>query len=290
MRASRFVFLIMESGSIGIVGVGLIGGSIGLAALRAGYRVNLYDSAISEALAGPKFRGASIAGSLSELALNSRLIMLATPINAVAQVAASLRKYVSPFQVVSDVASAKQSVASVLGELLRNRCDYVPSHPMAGSEKSGVMAARDDLFDGAVTIICPELATDAASVRLVREFWEALGARTVSVRVPEHDEMVALMSHLPHLLASLLVKHVSDTNSTALELCGSGFRDATRIASGSPQLWTDILLSNADAVGRQLRLFKQALSGAEKVLAEKDAKNLQALLDEAKENRDRISP
>jgi prephenate dehydrogenase len=279
----------MESRSVGIVGVGLIGGSIALAALRAGYRVNLYDSVASEELAGSKFQGASIAADLSELVSSSRLIVLATPINAVTKVGGLLPPLVSSSHVVSDVASAKRPVATVLANLLRGRCDYVPAHPMAGSEKSGAQAAREDLFIGAVTLICPELATDAASVGLVSEFWQSLGTRIVAVGITEHDEMVAMISHLPHLVAAVLVKHVADTNRQAFALCGSGFRDTTRIASASPQLWEDILLSNADAVGHQIRLFKRALLEAEKVLADKDAKNLQALLDAAKENRDRLS-
>ena len=98
------------------------------------------------------------------------------------------------------------------------------------------------------------------------------------------------MSHLPHLIAALLVKHVAGTNRAALDLCGPGFRDATRIASGAPELWADILLSNADAVQEHLRAFKRELEEAMTLLAEKDAKKLQALLDDAKENRDRLSP
>jgi prephenate dehydrogenase len=161
---------------------------------------------------------------------------------------------------------------------------------MAGSEKSGAHAARDDLFEGAVTLISGELVKDPASVKLVTDFWTALGTRVVSVRVPEHDKMVALMSHLPHLLAALLVNQVWEINRDALDFCGSGLRDTTRIASGSPGLWTDILLSNADAVGEQVRLFRLALEDAERLLVKKDAKKLQALLDDAKQNRDRLSP
>jgi prephenate dehydrogenase len=280
---------VMESRSVGIVGVGLVGGSIALAALRIGYRVSLYDSVASGELSGPKFRGASIAANLAELVSNSRLIVLATPIDAVKEVGNLLSSLVSSSHVVSDVASAKRPVVAVLADLLRDHCDYVPAHPMAGSEKSGAQAAREDLFVGAVTLICPELARDAASVRLVSEFWQNLGTRIVSIGIPEHDTMVALISHLPHLLAALLVKQVADTDRSAFELCGSGFRDATRIASASPRLWKDILLSNSDAVCHQIRLFKRTLEEAEKVLADKDAKNLQALLDEAKENRDRLS-
>ena len=280
----------MEVRSVGIVGVGMMGGLIALSALRAGYRVFLYDRFASEKLVGPKFRKALIVSDLAALVSNSRLIILATPLEALGQVGRDLSEWVSPGHVVSDVASVKQPVSEVLTALLRDRCEYVPAHPMAGSEKSGAEAARADLFTGAVTLLCPELAGDAASVALVTGFWEELGTRVVLVSVAQHDQLVAAMSHLPHLLAALLVKHVAGTNRAALDLCGPGFRDATRIASGAPELWADILLSNVDAVQEQLRTFKTGLEEAIALLAERDAKKLQALLDDAKENRDRLSP
>jgi prephenate dehydrogenase len=279
----------MERRSVGIVGVGMMGGSIALTALRAGYRVFLYDRLAPEKLVGPKFRKASVVSDLAALVSNSQLVILATPLGALEQVGSALSELVSPEQVVSDVASVKRPVAEVLAALLRNRCQYVPAHPMAGSEKSGAEAARADLFTGAVTMLCPELA-DSASVQLVTGFWEELGTRVVLVSVALHDQLVAAMSHLPHLIAALLVKHVAGTSRAALDLCGPGFRDATRIASGAPELWADILLSNADAVQEQLHAFKTGLEAAIALLAEKDTKKLQALLDDAKENRDRLSP
>jgi prephenate dehydrogenase len=285
-----FCCAIMEPSSVGIVGVGMMGGSIALAALRAGYRVFLYDRMASDQLAGPKFRKASVVNELAELVSNSRLIILATPIGALSQVSAALSELVRPNHVVSDVASVKRPVAEMLATAFRNRCEYVPAHPMAGSEKSGAEAARDDLFAGAVTLLCPELASQAASVPLVTAFWEKLGTRVVLLDVSAHDQLVALMSHLPHLVAALMVKYVAGTNKAALDLCGPGFRDATRIASGPPELWADILLSNAGAVQEQLLGFKRALEEAIVILAKRDAKKLQALLDEAKENRDRLSP
>jgi prephenate dehydrogenase len=290
MQRVPFCFASMKAPGVGIVGVGLIGGSIALAALRAGYSVYLYDRLAFQKLTGTKFRGAKIAGDLEELALHSGLIILATPIAALAAVGATLGELVGPDQVVSDIASVKQPVTEALAKALQNRCDYVPAHPMAGSEKSGAEAARHDLFAGAVTLICPELAGDPASVQLVKVFWEDLGTRVVLASVAAHDQMVAAMSHLPHLLAALLVRHVAETNRAALELCGPGFRDATRIASGAPELWADILLSNASAVKQHLLAFKGLLDEAVTLLSEKDAKKMQALLDDAKENRDRLSP
>jgi prephenate dehydrogenase len=280
----------MEVRSVGIVGVGMMGGSIALGAMRAGYRVFLYDQMASEKLSGPKFRKSSIVNDLGELVSNSRLIILATPIAALGKVGSALSELVCSDHVVSDVASVKRPAAEVLVAALRNRCDYVPAHPMAGSEKSGAEAARDDLFAGSVTLLCPELAGRATSVPFVAGFWKELGARVVLVSATAHDEMVAAMSHLPHLIAALLVKHVAGTSRAALDLCGPGFRDATRIASGAPELWTDILLSNADGVREHLCEFKRQMEEAISILAQKDAKKLQALLDEAKQNRDRLSP
>ncbi len=280
----------MEARSVGIVGVGLIGGSIALAALRGGYRVYLYDRLATEKLVGSKFRPGLVMDDLEELTSRSRLIILATPIAALARIGAVLGELVRPGQVVSDVASVKAPVTKALMKALRNRCDYVPAHPMAGSEKSGAEAARADLFAGAVTLVCPEFAGDTASVQLVKSFWEELGTRVVFASVSGHDQMVAAMSHLPHLIAALLVRHVATTNSAALELCGPGFRDSTRIASGAPGLWADILLSNSEVVKEHLLAFKGLLEEALTLLTDKDAKKLQALLDDAKENRDRLSP
>ncbi|MBV8376675.1 MAG: prephenate dehydrogenase/arogenate dehydrogenase family protein [Verrucomicrobia bacterium] len=279
----------MEASSVGVVGVGMMGGSIALAALRAGYKVFLYDRLGSEKLAGPKFRTASVVNDLTELVSKSRLIILATPIGALAPIGKALHGLVNSDHVVSDVASVKRPIAEDLAEALRGRCEYVPAHPMAGSEKSGPESARDDLFTGAVTFLCPELASRAAGV-LVTGFWEKLGTRVVLVSVTAHDQLVAAMSHLPHLIAALLVRHVAATNRAALNLCGPGFRDATRIASGAPELWADILLSNADTLQEHLRSFKKELEETMTLLAKKDAKKLQALLDDAKENRDRLSP
>jgi prephenate dehydrogenase len=280
----------MQAKSVGIIGVGMIGGSIALSALRAGYAVFLYDSLGSGSLAGARFRGATVVPALADLVAQSRLIIIAVPVGALSEVGGALAELVQPGQVISDVASVKQPAVLALADVLGDRSDYVPSHPMAGSEKSGAEAARGDLFNGAVTLVCRELARNPMSVELVTDFWTALGTRVEFVSVGEHDEIVALMSHLPHLLAALLVRHVWAAHSAALDLCGPGFRDTTRIASGSPQLWTEILLSNADAVGKQLQHFRRALEEAQGLLAKKDAKNLQALLDDAKQSRDRISP
>jgi prephenate dehydrogenase len=204
-------------------------------------------------------------------------------------VAARLAPFLNSEHIVSDVASVKGPVGGVVRKALGNKCDYISVHPMAGSEKSGAGAARPDLFVGAVTLLCWEFARDSMNVRLITDFWEELGARVFATGAAHHDEMVAAMSHLPHLIAALLVTHVAEKDFEALDLSGSGFRDMTRIASGAPELWTDILLSNAGALAANLSAFRDLIDRTLPLLERSDAKNLQALLDAAKRNRDRLT-
>ena len=279
----------MDARSVGIVGVGLIGGSIALGALRSGYRVSLFDRTGVDKLVDGRFQDAHFVDHLRDIAAESRMIILATPLSAIPHVVAGLAPFIHSKHILSDVASVKGPVIAVIREVLGNQCDYIPVHPMAGSEKSGSGAARPDLFAGAVTLLCGELARDSMSVRLVTDFWKELGAKVFTTDAAHHDEMVAAMSHLPHLIAALLVTHVAKRDFKALDLSGSGFRDMTRIASGAPDLWTDILLSNAVALAGNLSAFRDLIDATLALLQRGDAKNLQALLDAAKENRDRLT-
>jgi len=275
----------MHPRSVGIVGVGLIGGSIAIAALRSGYQVSLYDRSGADKLASDGFRNARVVDDLKDLAAQSRMIILATPISAIASIIVRL----VPFLRSEHIASVKGPAVAAIREAVGNTCDYIPVHPMAGSEKSGVEAARPDLFSGAVTLLCSEFARDAVNMRFVMDFWKDLGTKVFTTSVEEHDEMVAAMSHLPHLIAALLVIHVAENDAAALDLCGSGFRDLTRIASGAPELWADILLSNATALADHLCGFRDLIERTLPLLASGDGKKLQALLDVAKQNRDRLT-
>jgi len=279
----------MDARSVGIVGVGLIGGSIAIAALRSGYQVCLYDRAGADRLAGDGFRNARMVDNLKDLAAESRMIILATPISAISSVIVRLVPFLRSEHILSEVASVKGPVVAAIREAIGNKCDYVPVHPMAGSEKSGAGAARPDLFSGAVTLLCSEFVRNAANMRFVRDFWQDLGTKVFATSVEKHDEMVAAMSHLPHLIAALLVIHVAENNVAALEVCGSGFRDLTRIASGAPELWADILVSNAAALVDHLGGFRDLIERTLPLLASGDGKKLQALLDVAKQNRDRLT-
>jgi prephenate dehydrogenase len=274
----------MDYRDIGIVGVGLIGGSIALAALEKGYKVSLYEPI--EKL--DRFDGAVPARDLTSLVQQSEIVFLAAPLAALPGIATALVPLVQPGQIVSDVASLKMPAVEALASALRQRCHYVPSHPMAGSEKSGSDSARKDLFAGAVTIVCPEFAREQSAADRIATFWEDLGTRVLFASAREHDEWVGAVSHFPHLLAVLLMKHIAESSPEMLQVAGTGFKDMTRVAAGSPSLWIDILLANRATVVKHIRQFSAELENALGIVEAEDRKRLQALLDDAKENRDKL--
>jgi prephenate dehydrogenase len=277
----------MGNANLGVVGTGLIGGSIALAGSRAGYRVAFYEPANGtvETVLGDAVRAAS----LDDLASSSDLIFIATPVSTVGSVASGLAPSVRPGTIVSDVASVKGPIFGRLSEIFKNRCFYVPSHPMAGSEKSGLDAARVNLFENAVTIISPDLCPDTAVLELLTRFWREAGSVPVFIDVPAHDRLVAAVSHLPHVLAATLMTHAAKFASEGLGFVGNGFRDSTRIAAGSADLWTEILLANRGDLLTNLYRFRDTLDETIRVLEANDVKSLQAFLDAAKRSRDKLA-
>ena len=273
--------------NLGVIGTGLIGGSIALAGSRAGYRVVFYEPGNTpvETVLGNAVRAASLA----ELAEASDLIFIATPISSIVSVAEELAPAVKSTAVVSDVASVKGWIFPRLAEILKGRCFYVPSHPMAGSEKSGLEAARVGLFEKAVTIISPDLCHDKQTLESLAQFWQQVGSIPLFVDVQTHDRLVAAVSHLPHLLAAILMVHAAEFATEGLSVVGNGFRDSTRIAAGSPELWQEILLANRSDLLTNLYRFRDTLNETIRILEANDAKSLQAFLDAAKRSRDRLA-
>jgi prephenate dehydrogenase len=277
----------MDDLTIGVVGAGLIGGSIALAAQKAGISVVVHDR--HRSATGLELAAATRwASTIKEVALASDLIFIATPISATVAAAEALLIHIRPDTIVSEVASAKQEIAPKLFRLLSPRCKYIPTHPMAGSERSGWEAAHAELFQGAVTIVCDDFCADPNAAALMRNFWEQLGSKTITLDIITHDRLVAAVSHLPHLLASILVTDIAESFEPAFQVAGRGFRDLTRIASGSPSLWTEILVANRSELLNHLQRFRSRLDEAIQLLQTNDAKSLQALLNAAKRNRDKL--
>jgi len=238
--------------SIAIFGPGLLGGSLALAVKQCWpqVQVRLWGRR-KEAVQLVLQRGIADMASTdaAEVAQSASLVILATPVVVMEQVSLALQSRLTSDAVVTDVGSVKGSVVSVLEPLFASAgVPFVGSHPMAGSEATGIDAARADLFAGATCILTPTAQTQPAALFRVQAFWSALGCRLLSMNVQEHDRKVARISHLPHAAAFALVRAALQADPTAAECAGNGFRDTTRIAGSDPDLWSGILLENQSEV------------------------------------------
>jgi prephenate dehydrogenase len=238
----------MNFGTVAILGPGLIGGSLALALAEHGLvdRLTIYARS-PRALDEIRLAGvdAELTGNPGEAVRDADVVILCVPIEAMADLVKECRSAFKPDALVTDVGSVKGSVDAALAPLLAGRAQWIGSHPMAGSEQSGFVAARADLFENAAVIVTPTPQTVAGAQARAEQFWRALGGRVHTLAPADHDLAVADISHVPHLLAALLV---ANANPQSLPLAGGGFRDTTRIAAGSPELWTEILWANREAV------------------------------------------
>ncbi len=194
------------------------------------------------------------------------LVILSTPIGVFPGYMKLARQYCQPGCLITDVGSTKSAARDWASHLLGRKTRFVGSHPMAGSERTGVEFARADLFHGATCFVCPGSGRADAATRLLEEFWQALGCRVTILSPAEHDRTVARISHVPHLVAGGLI-HLAGSDEM-LNRAGPGLRDATRIASGNPVMWRDILTTNRDEVVAGLDELQQILATIRRLLAE----------------------
>lgn len=274
-----------------ILGPGLLGGSIGLAARhrQVAATVSLWARRL-EAADQAKQLGAADAATtdLAQAVAEADLVVLATPIGVMGALAQQMKPALRQGCIVTDVGSVKYPVVNTLTAALAGKAAFVGSHPMAGSEQAGIGAARRDLFEKAVCIVTPREDTDPAAVNGVYEFWKALGCVVRTLTPPVHDEIVAQVSHLPHVLAAALVNAVCHDGGERLNFVGPGFRDMTRIASGPVEMWTEICLENKDEIGRALDCLIEELGNVRAALQNADAIELRTMLKRAKHFRDEM--
>jgi prephenate dehydrogenase len=275
----------MTFGRISILGLGLIGGSIALALRNRAIRceISAYDvngKSLQSALAGGVIDRAE--EDAVDAVRGADCVLLALPPQACEMILPSLAPHFEQGACLSDVASVKAPIVRVAEATLPAGVHFVGAHPMAGRELSGFAAARADLFDRAVCIMTPTRQTDPAALSAVESLWHALGSRTVRYSPEEHDQLVAQISHLPHLVAAALMRIASPA---ALKVAGSGFRDVTRIAAGDAQLWREILRANRSAVADALRLLREELNQFEAVLNDDESDRLKDWLAAAVDKR-----
>ena len=274
---------------VAVLGLGLLGGSVALAAKARGVATRVAGATRSpDALAAALRSGAlDEAGSYTEAARGADLVVLATPVSAMADLVRQIAPVLRPPAVVTDVGSVKAVLCETLPGLLPRGVAYVGAHPMAGSHLRGLGNARADLFEDAVCIVTH--SPDTAALERTAEFWRALGARVVHRDPAEHDAEVAWMSHVPHVLAFAFASALEVAPPGAHAVVGAGFRDFTRIAQSDPELWGDILTANRKALAVPLARALEALQEFMRALEANNADGVERRIAAARTALARIS-
>ena len=273
-----------------IIGVGLIGGSFALALREAGLvreivGVGRSQENLSAAL------GTYVIDSVADAAQavqGADLVLLAVPVGQMAAIMAAIAPQLEPHTVLSDVGSTKQDVTHLARQHLPGQlARFVPAHPIAGAESSGVKAARGDLFRERKVVLTPLAETDLAAKALLTSLWQACGATVTEMTPPQHDALFAAVSHLPHVLAFALVDYIAAQANAAqlFDFAASGFRDFTRIAGSSPEMWRDICLANSDALLQQIGGYEQELARIKALIKAGDGAGLAELFGRARDAR-----
>ena len=270
---------------ISILGVGLIGGAVGQAVRKSG----LAGRVVGYCRRPEAAREAVNAGAVDECltdpakaAEGAELVILCSGPESVPVLAGGIADVLAENAIVTDVASVKSRVVAGCIEALGRKARFVGSHPLAGSEKRGVEHARNLNLADAVCVVTPNRSTDPAALESVRGFWEALGMKTCELSPEEHDARLARTSHLPHLAAAALCVLTRDGDDV---FCASGFRDTTRVAAGDPAMWTEIALSNREALGTELYKLARKLQGIADLLTAADRDGLRKFLETGAERR-----
>jgi prephenate dehydrogenase len=270
---------------LSILGVGLLGGSIGLALKKSlssckivgyGHRPQTLESAlkvgaIHEYTSDP-----------TQAVRDCDVAILCTPVGTFEKLLKQIAPGLKEGAIVTDVGSTKRSVVKMGEMVLPSGTHFVGSHPMAGSEKRGVEYAREDLFSGALCITTPMRHTDPAALRSIESLWTTLGMRVTRLSPDDHDRLLCDVSHLPHALAAALVMMQPSQGPL---LAGKGFHDTTRIAAGDPGLWRDIFMDNRDNLRISMSKLRSQIDQLESLLASGDSRAIEEFLDAAAKRR-----
>jgi prephenate dehydrogenase len=282
----------MHLEKIAIIGAGLLGGSLGLAIRERQKPVKVHAFVRRpESVAECQRLGVAhfATQNLKEAVARADLVVLCTPLSQMRELALAMRPFLKPGALVTDVGSVKAGLAQELEPLLlETGACFVGSHPMAGSEKTGLAAARADLFHNAICLVTPTPQSPAPAVEAVKDFWKALGGLPVQLTPEMHDDLVSRSSHLPHVVAAELANYVlspAHPKEQAL-VCASGFRDTTRIAASSPAVWRDVVLANRKNLCRVLGVFVADLQEFQLALEREDVQAIEEFFTKARQRRE----
>ena len=282
----------MQFQKITIVGVGLLGGSLGLAIKKrrlakeiAGYVRRTASLEDCEKAGAVDYATTDLLAAVS----HADFVILSTPLGQMRPLVEQMLPALKRGAIVTDVGSVKASVVRDVESLIHKAgAHFIGSHPMAGAEKTGVLAAKVDLFKSAICVVTPTKKSDPSALRKVEQFWKALGGRVLRLTPELHDTLVGRSSHLPHVTAAALANLVLNPAHSPAQaaLCASGFRDTTRIAAGSPEMWRDIALANRKNVFNATEKFISELKNFQNALKKSDARAIEKFFATAKSRRD----
>jgi prephenate dehydrogenase len=274
---------------LSIIGVGLLGGSLGLAVKKCISDCHVVGYGHRALTLGKAIEMQAIDEGTQDLAVAVReadCVVLCTPVGTFEELLVRISPSLKPGAIVTDVGSTKRSVVESAHRILPNTVQFIGSHPMAGGEKRGVEFARGDLFQGAVCLTTPLPGNQPDAIETIENLWTTVGMRIIRLSPAEHDQRVALISHLPHAIATAVMAIQDDPS---LALAGKGFLDLTRIAAGDGGLWRDIFLDNADSVRDGLTKLIQELDHFANLLRPESAAQLKDWLDQNARKRDSLS-
>lgn len=287
----------MHLNKIVIFGVGLIGGSVALALKKTGVAPkivgvgrNIENLQTAINLGVIDEAEADIAKAVGD----ADLVLIATPVAQTQKILEAIIPHLSQSTVVTDAGSTKSDIAQYVMNASKQAknpehflSQFVGGHPIAGAEKSGVTAAKEDLFIGKNVVLTPNEKTSLEAIKLVSELWQTTGANVSEMTAQTHDQIFAAVSHLPHLLAFALVNNLANRpNAKQLfDFAASGFRDFTRIAGSSPEMWRDISLANKTALLNELEAYQAEISALQNLLKKEDSQGLQAMFEHASQAR-----
>lgn len=281
----------MSFGRVAIVGLGLLGGSIGLAVAEnlPGCTTTGYDAdADVRRRASLRRLVTKVCNTAAEAVADADLVIFCVPVGAMEQAAADIADVLSPTAVVSDVGSSKAAVGEALRKALPG-ATVIPAHPVAGTERSGPDAGFAHLFRHRWCILTPAAGTDPEAVAGLSAFWQALGARVETMDAAHHDRVLAVTSHIPHLIAYTIVGTASDleevTRGEVIKYSAGGFRDFTRIAASDPTMWRDVFLTNREAVLEMLGRFTEDLTALQRAIRNGDGQLLHDLFTRTRDIR-----
>ncbi|MHB8511433.1 MAG: prephenate dehydrogenase/arogenate dehydrogenase family protein [Actinomycetota bacterium] len=276
---------------VAIIGSGLIGGSIGFSArsVPAVEEVLIFDR-VPEVARRAVDRGAAdrSAASIREAVEQADIVFVATPVSSIPIIAKEAIPYMKPGAILTDVGSTKARVVDEIHGFLEDNRIFIGGHPMAGTEEEGIEGARDHLFEGAWWILTPTKTTPPEIFKRLHGLITSFGCQILALEPDLHDELMAVISHLPHLTAATLMNMASEhgkDRGSLLSLAAGGFRDVTRVAASNPEMWIDICKENRDAIVSALEEFEKRLSDLRKLISDGDVQGLHADLDSARESR-----